>query len=100
MELVMRYVEAYAQVLPSLLQHSDEYPSASLVAGVVKRGATHITFALDSAGKSEDDIHDLIGPGKDTQGSDLIIQVVDKEDTRPVDISVWGGTADLAQAIW
>jgi len=100
MDLVMRYVEAYAQVLPSLLQHASSYPTADHVSGVVKRGVTHVPFALDTGGKSEDGMEDLIGPGKDTQGSDWIIQVVDKDDARPVDISVWGGTADLAQALW
>jgi hypothetical protein len=42
----------------------------------------------------------LVGPGNDTEGSEWIISVVDSPDPRPVNFSIWGGTADLAQALW
>ena len=41
-----------------------------------------------------------IGKGHDTDGSRFIIEVVDRDDPRPVNISIWGGQTDLAQALW
>jgi hypothetical protein len=41
-----------------------------------------------------------IGEGKDTEGSEWIIAVVDRPDPRPVWVVIWGGSADLAQALW
>jgi hypothetical protein len=32
-----------------------------------------------------------LGDGKDTDGSNWIIQVVDRADERPVNVTVWGG---------
>ena len=36
----------------------------------------------------------------DSPGSDLIIEVVDRDDPRPVWVPVWGGPNCLAQALW
>jgi hypothetical protein len=36
----------------------------------------------------------------DTDASRQIIAVVDRDDPRPVYVSIWGGAADLAQALW
>lgn len=41
-----------------------------------------------------------MGEGKDSEGSDLIIQVVDEPDERPVHIAIWGGANTLAQALY
>jgi hypothetical protein len=43
---------------------------------------------------------DAIGDGHDTEGSKWIIRVVDTPDPRPVNITIWGGQTDLAQALW
>jgi hypothetical protein len=50
--------------------------------------------------RSCDPAETWIGPGKDTEASAHIVDVVDKEDPRPVWIVVWGGAMDLAQALW
>lgn len=42
----------------------------------------------------------FIGEDNQSAGSNLIIQLVDEEDDRPVWITVWGGGNTLAQAIW
>jgi hypothetical protein len=36
----------------------------------------------------------------DSEASDWIIKVVDRDDSRPVWFSIWGGPRELAQAIW
>jgi hypothetical protein len=41
-----------------------------------------------------------IGEGLDTEGSRWIIQVVDRADPRPVQVAIWGGSTELAQALW
>jgi hypothetical protein len=41
-----------------------------------------------------------VGAGNSSDGSRLIINVVDEEDARPVYILAWGGANVLAQAIW
>ena len=38
--------------------------------------------------------------GKDSDGARRIIEVIDRPDPRPVYIPIWGGAADLAQALW
>ncbi len=41
-----------------------------------------------------------IGEGNNSDGSDLIIEMADQEDDRPVWVLVWGGANTLAQSIW
>jgi hypothetical protein len=43
---------------------------------------------------------DGVGEGKDSPGSELLIRVVDRDDPRPVWVTVWGGPNVLAQALW
>jgi hypothetical protein len=40
-----------------------------------------------------------VGDGKDSEGSDWIIKVLEEKDERPLWISVWGGANTLAQAL-
>jgi len=40
-----------------------------------------------------------VGPGMDSEASDWIIKVLDKDDPRPVWFTIWGGPRELAQAI-
>jgi hypothetical protein len=96
MKLLHRMIDLYGEVRPALERHERGYPPAEALHAVVKRGKTHVKMTL-SAPKG--DPLQWIGSGQDTEGSNWIIEVVDRDDPRPVDISVWGGTADLAQAL-
>ena len=89
---------AYGQVRDNLAQHAAGFPSEAHLQSVLKRGKTHVPFALDR--DTVPDVSQIVGPGMDTEGSQWIIDVVDRPDPRPVDVNVWGGTADLAQALW
>jgi len=93
-ELIRQVIEAYGQVHANLLLHDKHYPPAQQLMALVKQGQP-IAGPKVPVEKS-------VGEGKDTEGSDWIIQVVDKHDPygRPVWIAAWGGTADLAQALW
>ena len=80
-------VDAYGKVRDNLLLHESGFPSADYLHSIVKHGIRR--YGLDG-----------VGAGMDSEGSDWLIDVVDKEDDRPIWISVWGGPNVLAQALW
>src|SRR4051794_19944479 len=90
-ELIRRVVDAYGEARPNLVRHDDRYPTASELAAVVKAG--------QPVAGPKTPLTDSIGEGKDTEASEWIIRVVDRPDPRPVWVLIWGGSADLAQAI-
>src|SRR5690554_7342689 len=79
-------VEAYGRVRPNLLLHEEGYPETAYLKSVVKEG--YPDFGMDA-----------VGEGKDSEGSEWIIQKVD-EDEKPLWVLVWGGPNCLAQALW
>lgn len=98
MDVVFEAIDRYGQVLDNLRLHDPAYPDAGALRNVVKRGMVNVRFTLDE--DEPEEVWQWIGEGKDTEGSEWIIDVVDLDDERPVDVNVWGGTADLAQALW
>ena len=42
----------------------------------------------------------VIGEDNDSPGSELLIQLADEDDPRPIYVAAWGGANTLAQAIW
>jgi hypothetical protein len=84
---VYEILEAYAKVQPNLLKHEPGYPRADYLHSIVKRG--YPDFGMEA-----------IGDGKDSDGSNWIINVLNKNDDRPVWVLVWGGANTLAQALW
>jgi hypothetical protein len=91
-ELIRQVVEAYGKVRSNLLLHSKEYPPVEQLLEGIKAGNL-ITLPKIP-------VTDSIGEGKDTEASEWIIRMTDRDDPRPLWIAVWGGTADLAQALW
>jgi hypothetical protein len=98
MDVVYEAIDLYGQVKENLSLHAEGYPDAEALKAVVKRGMANVRFTLDE--DEPEAVWKWIGEGKDTEGSEWIIEVVDQDDERPVDVNVWGGTADLAQALW
>ncbi|HHW09813.1 MAG TPA: DUF1593 domain-containing protein [Firmicutes bacterium] len=97
MQLVREIISAYGEVQANLARHAAGYPDAGYLNSCLKRGMVNVPTSLEGdPGPAEK----VIGEGKDTEGSDWIIAVVDREDPRPVNVAVWGGPADLAQALW
>lgn len=84
---IYEILEAYKQVQPNLSLHESGYPSFEELKGKVKKGLP--IYGLRG-----------VGPDKDSEGSDWIIEVLEKEDDRPLWIQVWGGVNCLAQALW
>jgi hypothetical protein len=86
-ETIRKIIEGYNKVQPNLLKHEPGYPTAQTLLSVVKQGLP--LYGMEAVGK-----------GKDSEGSEWIIKVLEKDDKRPVWISVWGGSNCLAQALW
>ena len=86
-ESMKAIIWAYGQVQPNLLKHEPGFPSENELTSLVKQG-------LPEYGMS------AVGEGKDSEGSEWIIGVLEEEDDRPVYVSVWGGVNTLAQALF
>jgi hypothetical protein len=86
-ENIRKKIEAYGKVRENLLKHEPDYPTTEHLLSVTKAGLPK--FGMEG-----------VGPGKDSEGSRHIIEVVDRPDERPIWISIWGGANCLAQALW
>jgi hypothetical protein len=86
-QLIREIVEAYGKVRGNLSRHASGYPDARKLMGVIKSGDPDRSLAR-------------VGDGGDTEASRWIIAAADRRDQRPLNIAVWGGAHDLAQALW
>lgn len=86
-DLIREIVEAYGKVRPNLIKHAEGYPAAEDLLARIKIGSPN-------RGR------DFIGKTHDTEGSRAIIAAADRQDPRPLNITIWGGQTDLAQALW
>lgn len=84
---IEKVLQAYGQVQPNLLLHEKGFPSAEALMKLVKKGLP--VYGMKG-----------VGEGMDSEGSDWIIKELEKEDERPLWISVWGGVNTLAQALY
>ena len=80
-------VDAYAKVRDNLEIHEKGYPQATHLKALIKKGRSE--FGMLG-----------VGEGKDSEGSNWLIKVLEKDDARPIWVSVWGGANVLAQALW
>lgn len=87
-ELIREIVDAYGEVLPNLRRHADGWPAAEtlrarVVSGNPQRGRANI------------------GDAHDTAGSRALLDCIDGGSAeRPLNIAIWGGQTDFAQALW
>lgn len=80
-------LEAYKEVQARLLIHEEGYPSYEELHARTKVGIP--LYGMKG-----------VGEGKDSEGSDWIIQALKKDDPRPLWVLAWGGPNCLAQALW
>jgi len=88
---ILDILDLYDQVDENLRKHDSRYPTADKLRSVTWQGRD------GTWGQPADKI---LGEGKDSEASEAIIKVSDSPDPRPIWFCVWGGPADLAQAIW
>lgn len=87
-ELIREIVSAYGQVRPNLTRHTNGWPTAEQLLAVIKSG-----------NRFRERAH--IGDGHDTEASMFLTERIDAgTPERPLNVSVWGGQTDLAQALW
>lgn len=87
-DLIRQIVDAYEGVRPNLMRHAKGWPEGGKLRSVIKSGNPN-------RGRK------FIGAGHDTEGSRAIVKRVDAgSPERPLNLCVWGGQTDLAQAFW
>ena len=87
-DLIREIVEAYGEARPRLQRYEADWPMAETL------------LAVTTSGNPQRGL-DHIGEAHDTEGSRWIIRRVDAgTPTRPLNISIWGGQTDFAQALW
>ncbi|MFC1959660.1 DUF1593 domain-containing protein [Chloroflexota bacterium] len=92
-------LDVYEQVQLNLIKHDPRYPTADTLRSVTWQGLDG-AWGTPYFGVNGKPLDSLLGEGKDTEASEAIIRVVDKPDPRPVWVCVWGGSCEVAQAIW
>ena len=86
-EGLVRDINAYALVRPSLLKNAPGWPTAAFLMGKVAAGPYGYGMAA-------------VGDGQDTPGTRLIGRAIEKPDPRPVYVCITGGANPLAQTLW
>lgn len=84
---VEKVIRAYNEVQSNLLKHEAGFPKAEALLLLVKDGLP--VYGMNG-----------VGSGKDSEGSEWIIRMLEEKDDRPLWISVWGGVNTLAQALY
>jgi hypothetical protein len=84
---IQEIVDAYGKVRKNLAVHADGYPSHDYLKSIIMIGVPIFGMAG-------------VGEGHDSQGSGALIAAADRDDDRPLWVSVWGGANVLAQALW
>lgn len=87
-DLIREIVVAYGKVRKNLARHADGWPTEAELAGRIKSGNPQ-------RGREH------IGDGHDTEGSRWLIERIDAGTIEhPLNIAIWGGQTELAQALW
>lgn len=84
---IREIVEAYSKVRDNLEKHEAGFPTGEYLKSCITEGLPEYGMKA-------------VGEGKDSPASELLIKAVDKEDSRPLWVTVWGGPNVLAQALW
>jgi hypothetical protein len=84
---IREIVDAYRKVQANLSLHEPGYPTADALLSVLREGRPD--YGMNA-----------VGEGMDSSGSDWLIEVADRDEDRPLWVTVWGGPNVLAQALW
>ena len=86
-EIMARVLSNYGKIRSNLIKHSSGFPTLDYLSWLVRAGQPAYGMAA-------------VGRDKLTPGAELLIDAVDRNDPRPLYISIWGGANTLAQALW
>lgn len=106
-QYIRNWIEGYRKVRPNLLKHSEGWPDPDHLLTLIRKGVKtgrdapfNIRTGKAGKGSGHYPLEQLIGENKDTGATKLIIEAVDRDDPRPVWVPIWGGSVELAQALW
>jgi hypothetical protein len=85
-DVIHSLIDAYAQVKPGLATHAAGFPEPGALRAVVAAGQA--SFGMAAVAKD-----------KTSAGAERILRAADRDDPRPLWITVWGGANTLAQAL-
>lgn len=87
-DLILQTIDAYGEVVPNLKRHASGWPEVEELRSVICSG-NHLRERAH------------IGAQFDTEASKLLVERIDAgNEADPLNISIWGGQTDLAQALW
>ena len=86
-EIIQQVLSNYGRIRSNLLKHAEGFPTFDHLLGLVKSGQPE--YGMSAVGKD-----------KLTPGAQLLIEAADRNDPRPLYISIWGGPNTLAQALF
>ena len=84
-------LDLYDKVDDNLRRHDPAYPLPDDLRKITKQGLSG-TYARTWT--------EIIGEGKDSEASDYLIDLLRQPDPAPIWFCFWGGTQELAQALW
>jgi hypothetical protein len=101
MDSILTTISAYEKDIPNLRKRSNQtafsadeskqeigyWPSPAYLRSRTMLGNPRMGYSV-------------LGDNNNSAGSNMIIQLADENDARPIHVSVWGGANTLAQAIW
>ncbi len=85
-ETMRALVQAYGRVQSNLLLHAKGWPTVEELDSRIFSGQPGYGLAAT-------------GPGRSSEGAQAIIRAADRDDPRPLWITIWGGANTLAQAL-
>ena len=85
-EIMHHVLSNYGKIRSNLIKHADGFPTLEYLSDVVKGGQPAYGMAA-------------VGSDKMSPGAELLIEAVDRNDARPLYVSLWGGANTLAQAL-
>lgn len=88
---ILDVLDRYEQVEANLRLHDKAFPTAAALRKVTTQGLAG-TYGKPAA--------QILGEGKDSEASEFIIRLIDQPDPAPVWFCFWGGSRELAQALW
>ena len=75
-EIMARVLSNYGRIRSNLIKHAEGFPTVDYLSGLVKAGQPAYGMAA-------------VGSDKLTPGAQLLIDAVDRNDPRPLYISIW-----------
>jgi Protein of unknown function (DUF1593) len=85
-DIMHQVLSNYGKIRSNLLKHAEDFPSLDYLSGLVKPG--HPVYGMAASDR-----------GQLSPGAQLLVEAVDRNDPRPLYVSIWGGANVLAEAL-